>query len=169
MPSVAAKNDVVDEMLRQWGRKKPHLDASGLGIVLRIVLLSGILEKRLEGVLAPASVAPWEFDVLAALRRAGGRRGLSPKQLCESARLTSGAMTHRLDRLEARGFVLRRAQREDGRRVHVLLTPRGRALVDRVIGARMEEAAQSVAALPRQERKDLARLLRTLGLALDDA
>ena len=54
--------------------------------------------------------------------------------------LTSGAMTHRLDRLETSGWIERRPDPDDRRGVKVHLTKSGRDLVDRAIEARFEEA-----------------------------
>ena len=55
--------------------------------------------------------------------------------------LTSGAMTHRLDRLENSGWIERRPDPDDRRGVKVHLTKSGRDLVDRAIEARFEEAS----------------------------
>jgi DNA-binding MarR family transcriptional regulator len=164
---MSQPRDAVDEMLRQWARERPDLESAGLGIVLRVQILAGIFAGRLKDVLAPTGLAPWEFDVLSALRRAGPD-GLTPKQLCKSARLTSGAMTHRIDRLEEPGLVRRRPAATDRRSVTVSLTPKGRALIDKVIGARMVDAAASVGALRKRERDELAGLLRTLSLAIHE-
>ena len=163
---AASQRDLVDEMLAQWANERPDLDSSGMAIVLRIQILAGVFADRLKDALAPSGLAPWEFDVLSALRRAG-KPGLSPTDLCESAQLTSGAMTHRLDRLEEAGLVRRRASREDRRSVTVALTAKGRRLIDEVIGARMADAADAVAGLSRKERTELIRLLRAASVGLD--
>jgi len=169
---MAVERDEVDEMLRQWRTERPELDSSGMAVVLRILSIAGGLSDRLKQILEPVQLAPWEYDVLSALRRVGQGQGLTPKELCASARLTSGAMTHRIDRLEERGLVRRRAARKDRRSITVLLTARGRTLVDGIIGARMADAGKSLAAISKKERAELARLLRQVnqGLAeLDDA
>ena len=72
----------------------------------------------------------WEFDVLAALRRAGGDYELSPGRLLKETLVTSGTMTNRVDRLAARGFVERLPDPNDRRGVLVRLTPEGREAVD---------------------------------------
>jgi DNA-binding MarR family transcriptional regulator len=159
--------DTVDHMLAQWDEERPDLDTSGMGVVLRILFLAGRFSERLKEILAPMDLAPFEFDVLSALRRAGREGGLTPSELCESAQLTSGAMTHRIDRLEERGLVRRRPSQEDRRSTWICLTAKGRGLVDQVIGARMDDAAEAVGGLSRAEQRELARLLRTLSLGLE--
>jgi len=155
-------------MLAQWRRQRPDLDSSGMAVVLRVVLLSGVLFDRLKAILGPVGLAPWEYDVLSAIRRAGNPSGVTPKELCRSAQLTSGAMTHRIDRLVARGLVRRQAGRADRRSVGVLLTARGRALVDRVIGDRMRDAIACLTPLRKKELAELTRLLRIVSRGIGE-
>jgi hypothetical protein len=67
----------------------------------------------------------WGFDVLVSLRRAGKPYRLTPTQLYNSLMLTSGAMTNRVDRLEAAGLVKRLHDPADRRGVLVSLTKDG--------------------------------------------
>lgn len=154
-------------MLQDWRVQRPDLDAAAMGIVLRVLRTARELEDRLKAALEPHGLAPFEFDVLSALRRAGPDGARSAGELCRAAQLTSGAMTHRLDQLEERGFVLRREGAGDRRRVTVALTPAGRAAIDAAIVARMADAAACVADLPRGDRRELERLLRALGASME--
>jgi len=156
--------DTVDEMLRQWQRERPDLDTSGMTVVLRILFLAGLYDERLKSALEPVGLAPWEFDVLSALLRSDAGSGLSPTELCRYAQLTSGAMTNRIDRLAKRGLVRRRPNPEDGRSTLVLLTAKGRRLVDEIIDARMADAKDCVRTLRAGECLELARLLRRLSV-----
>lgn len=166
MPSPP--RDDVDEILAQWRRERPDLDPTGMGVVLRVLHLAGVFSSRLDDVLAPTALATFEYEVLAALRRADDGEGLTAKELCAAAQLTSGAMTHRLDRLEERGLVRRRPRPEDRRALAVTLTARGRRLVDSVLAARMEDAGDCVAGLSRKERLALNDLLRGLAVELTE-
>jgi DNA-binding MarR family transcriptional regulator len=138
-----------------------------MAVVLRVLMLSGVFSERLKATLAPAGLAPFEYDVLSALRRAGDGVGLTPKELCRAAQLTSGAMTHRLDRLEERRLVRRRTDRRDRRSLTVTLTARGRALVDGILGARMADASASLSGLSKAQRRALAELLRIVSMVLE--
>ncbi len=77
--------------------------------------------------------------------------------------LTSGAMTNRIDRLEALGLVVREADPNDRRGLLITLTPKGRKLADEAIAARLVESAANVSnALTARESDTLAGLLRKL-------
>ena len=73
-----------------------------------------------------------EYDVLAALRSAGGPFTLTPSELSDSVMLSRAGMTNRLDRLESAGLVFRRSNRDDRRTMHIDLTTPAVAIVDEV-------------------------------------
>jgi DNA-binding MarR family transcriptional regulator len=56
-----------------------------------------------------------------------------PSRIGEQTGLTPGSVTALLDRLEARGYLIRVRPAEDRRRLHVWLTPQGRALGDTLV------------------------------------
>ena len=66
-----------------------------------------------------------EWKVLGLLRHAGPPYRSSPGYLAERAELSSGAMTNRLDRLEAAGLIRRLPDPTDRRGVQVELTEAG--------------------------------------------
>ena len=106
--------------------------------------------------------SPWEFDVLAALRRAGEPYELSPGRLLRETLVTSGTMTNRVDRLAARGLVERSPDPDDRRGVIVRLTPEGKSTVDGAFAALLDAEHELLADLPERDRSRLASLLRTL-------
>ena len=162
----AGAGDVVDQLLRDWRRERPDLDASAMAVVGRILHLAGRLEARAEEVLKPTGLSYTDLDVLATLRRSGPPCRLKPTLLRRSVLLTSGAMTACLDRLEARGLLTRERDPDDRRALTAMLTDRGRELVDAAIGVRFAEAAGAVTSLNGQERDHLAALLRKMTLGL---
>lgn len=104
----------------------------------------------------------WEFDVLAALRRAGEPYRLSPGQLLRETHVTSGTMTNRVDRLMTRGFVTREADPDDGRGVLVRLTDSGRAVVDAAVTDLLAAETSLLDGVPASDRDALAAQLRGL-------
>lgn len=74
-------------------------------------------------------------------------------------------MTNRVDRLEERGLVRRRRDREDRRGVVVSLTAGGRRAIDKAIQLRLDAADESLRSVSCKERRQLAALLRKVWLA----
>jgi len=154
--------DAVDRILAQWGRERPDLDPQGFGLVARLLVLGKRLERRVERALAQLDLGLWAFDVLATLRRQGPPYCLTPTELSRETLLTPGAMTNRIDRLETAGLVRREAEPSDRRGVRVLLTEKGRELVDRAVELRFDEARDAATRLPASERARLETLLKRL-------
>lgn len=154
--------DHVDHLLDQWARQRPELDVSGLAIVARVVRLQRYLDRRTEAVVAAHGLSIGETNVLAALRRAGPPHTLTPTQLYQGLLLSSAAMTHRLDRLEASGYLHRSRAEHDRRQVLVALTPAGRAVVDVVMDDYTRHLNELLAVLEGHERTELEGGLRAL-------
>ena len=159
------ERDAVDLFMEQWRRERSELDPSPLGVVSRVLMLYKFLEQSADRALGPFGLSLWQFDVLAALRRSGKPFRLTPSELMRLVTLTSGAMTNRIDRLEALGLVRREADPDDRRGVLICLTNEGRKLADEAISARLEDARRNTEKLSRQESSTLAGLLRKLLLS----
>jgi len=154
--------DEVDELVESWTRERPDLDLAPVEVFSRISRLARHLDLARRDAFTAAAVESWEFDVLAALRRAGEPYELSPGRLLRETLVTSGTMTNRVDRLMARGFVERLPDPRDRRGVLVRLTPEGRACVDHAFAALLDAERTFLADLPERDRTRLAALLRTL-------
>ncbi len=155
-------DDHVDEIITQWNRERPDLDVSAMAVIGRISRLEKTIRPRLESVFARHGLESWEFDVLATLRRHGEAYQLTPGQLLASTMITSGAMTHRIDRLEERGLVERTKSATDGRLVLVGLTATGLDLIDRAVADHAANESEIIAGLSPRQRKQLTDLLRVL-------
>jgi DNA-binding MarR family transcriptional regulator len=161
--------DHVDLILEQWRRELPALDPSPMGVIGRISRLAQLLQEQLEAVFAEYGLNGGEFDVLAALRRAGPPFRLTPSALAESLLVSSGGITKRLKSLEAAGLVRRSPSPTDRRSSLIQLTPRGRRLVETVVVAHVENEERLLAALDARHREQLAELLRRFLVAAGDA
>lgn len=161
----AMQNDAVDLFIQQWSHERPDLDATPLGVSSRLLMIYRHIEHAADRVLAAHGLTLWQFDVLAALRRSGPPFALSASGLSRLVTLSSGAMTHRIDRLEVMGLVQRRDTPHDRRGVLIALTEKGRALIDEAAPTRLEHARSLLAALDPEEQRTLADLLRRLLLA----
>lgn len=161
-PESPAVRDKVDNIVASWQREAPHLDLQPLHILSRISRLSRHLDLARRTAFAKQGLEVGEFDVLAALRRAGAPYELSPGVLVEQTLSTSGTMTNRVDQLERRGFVVRHPDPNDRRGVKVQMTEAGRNAVDDALAELLEREKQILLNLEPSERDDLRRLLRRL-------
>ena len=158
------KTDAVDGILNQWSEERPELETDSLGVVIRITSLSRAFLRQATDALTPLDLELFEYDVLSALRRQGRPYALPATGLAKETGLSSGAMTNRIDKLESRGFVTRKADKSDRRAVIVSLTSQGKKEIDTAIQVRIDTADESLEGLSDRERSDLAALLRKVRL-----
>jgi DNA-binding MarR family transcriptional regulator len=154
--------DHVDRLLEQWAVARPDLDASPMGVIGRLSRLARIIDIELNRTFSKHDLDRSSFDVLATLRRSNPEHCLTPAELMRSSMVTSGAVTQRLDRLEARGLVSRTPSATDGRGVRVALTREGLALIDRALPDHIANEERILASLSKSEREALADTLRGL-------
>jgi DNA-binding MarR family transcriptional regulator len=159
---MAEPRDEVDDIVAAWRRERPDLDVEPLQVMSRLDRLAGVLGERRAAVFARHDLRRHEFDVLAALRRAGAPFELTAGELAARTYVTSGTMTSRLDGLTVRGLVTRAADREDGRLVRVALTPPGRRVVDTAFEALLEAERDLLTPLAADSLAPLAAALRAL-------
>src|SRR5690606_32804451 len=107
--------DRVARIMSAWRRERPDLDTNPQGIIGRLHRLGDALTRELVPVYNSHGLGEGDFDVLATLRRTGAPFELQPSELALHTMVTSGAMTKRIDRLEAAGLVTRRPSGTDGR------------------------------------------------------
>ncbi len=159
--------DEVDRILEAWRRERPDLDVMPLAVLSRISRMARHLDLARAGAFSQHGLEQWEFDVLSALRRAGEPYELSPGVLVAQTLVTSGTMTNRVDRLEARGLVERRPAPADRRGVLVRLTAAGRSAVDAAMADLIDVEHTLLADLGPADRARLADLLRVLVAPFD--
>ncbi|MFT4287725.1 MarR family winged helix-turn-helix transcriptional regulator [Nocardioides sp.] len=160
--------DEVDELAEAWARERPDLDLAPVAVFSRVSRLSRHLDLARREAFQASHIESWEFDVLAALRRAGDPYELSPGRLLRETLVTSGTMTNRVDRLAARGLVERYPDPEDRRGVLVRLTPEGKDAVDGAFTALLDAERAFLTSLSPKQQADLAALLRRLLVPFSD-
>jgi DNA-binding MarR family transcriptional regulator len=154
--------DEVDELVQAWRRERTDLDLAPVEVFSRVSRLSRLLDRARRDAFTAQELEPWEFDVLAALRRAGRPYRLSPGQLLRETMVTSGTMTNRIDRLGERGLVERSPDPHDRRGVLVGLTAAGKRSVDGAFESLLDSERELLAELSAAERRELAGLLKRL-------
>ena len=158
--------DHVDSILEQWGRERPDLDATPIGIFGRISRIDRLFEQSMAEFLRPHGLTLGLFDVLAALRRLGEPFQAKPSDLAETVMLTSGGMTGRLDHLEQLGLVVRLPDSEDRRVMLARLSAEGRELIDGLMAKHLDRWLTHLARLRTGELETFAGFLRQLEATL---
>ncbi len=160
--------DQVDRIREQWAAQRPDLDVSPMGVIGRLQRLSRLVDAELRRTFAAHDLDMASFDVLATLRRSEPPHRLTPAELMRASMVTSGAITQRLDRLEARALVTRTPNDSDGRGVYVTLTEAGRALIDKALPDHLATENRLLSSLTASRRDALADELRVLLESLGD-
>ena len=101
-----------------------------------------------------------QFDVLV---HVGLREGVTQQQLADHLLVTKGNVCQLLDRMEERGWLVRR---QEGRANRLYLTEKGRALRAEALPAQEQLIEGIFAALPRNEQATLLATLRRLDHSL---
>ncbi|MFH8617007.1 MarR family winged helix-turn-helix transcriptional regulator [Streptomyces sp. NPDC017979] len=161
--------DAVDVIRELWREERPDLDTSPVGVVGRIQRLSRVLDRELKLFDGRHGLESGEFDVLTTLRRSGPPYRMTAGAFLKASMVTSGAVTKRIDRMEARGLVERvRPTVGDRRSVQIELTEKGMQVIDELFPLHLENESRMLAALEAEESEELARLLRKLLTAYGD-
>jgi DNA-binding MarR family transcriptional regulator len=166
--TITGMRDEVDRLVEAWRRQRDDLDLQPMEVLSRVTRLGHHLDRARRQAFAEHDLEPWEFDVLAALRRAGSPYELSPGRLLRETLVTSGTMTNRVDRLTSRGLVERLPDPDDRRGVLVRLSPSGRTTVDGALEGLLTREQALLASLDGAEQRRLAQLLRALVLPFEE-
>jgi DNA-binding MarR family transcriptional regulator len=161
--------DDLDAALLVWAREIPLLDPLTEGIVERIHILAHEITESMAETLAEFDLDRRAFRLLGRLRRLGPPYQRSAGMLATDLQLSSGAMTNRLDRMEAAGLIRRLADPSDRRGTLVEPTEAGHAAWDATVGKQAKREQAITAVLTEDERAELHRLLRHLMRSFPDA
>lgn len=154
--------DHVDRLRQQWARELPDLNTEPMAILGRARRLANLVSPSIAETFAGFGLDRGEFDVIGTLRRSGPPYKLTPTEMYTLLMLSSGGLTHRLDRLEKAGLIRREKSERDGRSVAVVLTEAGFALAESAFRADMGNEIKFLQGLSTGERDALAGLLRKL-------
>ncbi|KJZ09913.1 MarR family transcriptional regulator [Marinomonas sp. S3726] len=149
------KGDAVDAIKRQWQTERPDLSLDAMGIFGRLKRCSMLMTDRLDNTFAKFDLNYWEFDVLATLRRSGAPYTLAPTELFSIMMITSGTMTHRMKRLEARGLIERLPNPDDARSQLVKLSQTGFDIINKTATAHVDNMENMLSGMSDTQKKEL--------------
>ena len=154
--------DAVDAIKRQWRAERPDLNLEAMGIFGRLKRCSTLMTDRLDNTFAKFDLNYWEFDVLATLRRSGAPYTLAPTELFSIMMITSGTMTHRMKRLEARGLIERLPNPDDARSQLVKLSQTGFDIINKTATAHVDNMENMLSGMSDTQKKELDNKLTEL-------
>jgi DNA-binding MarR family transcriptional regulator len=160
--SCYMSQDAIDRIVEEWNRERPDLDVSPTHILQRITRIYLLQSAAFAEVFGQYGVSFGEYEVLAALVRSGAPYRLSPGRLAGAMVLSSGATTNRIDKLEEAGLVERMPDPDDRRGIMVVLTDKGRTVVDEALVAHLANEERLLGGLSATDRRQLTTLLRKL-------
>jgi DNA-binding MarR family transcriptional regulator len=158
-----ALRDGVDRHVERTVAEWPQIDGAVEGIVVRIHDIHRLLWRAGLASLAAVGLTYEDCKVLLSLHNNGQR---SHGALSRDLMVSTGAMTNRLDKLEAAGLVRRERDPADRRGVLLELTPEGRDRLDAYIDIGAAREIELLQQLDDDQKSELNGLLRHLLLAL---
>jgi DNA-binding MarR family transcriptional regulator len=160
-PSTARKPGI--RVSRDYVAENPGADPTATELVINAIAVGQWLSHRLDEILRPHGITSGSFAVLQIV--AGDPEPVTPSQIVSRAivPVTSATVTGLLDTLERRGLVERQRHPTDRRKVMVILTDDGRALLDAVNPLVVEGEKRWTAALTKAERRTTTDALGKLG------
>jgi len=126
-----------------------------------VVRLNMLVTRVLDDLVEPHDITVSDYLVLALMRR--GRS--SPVELCKVLGRTTGGMSLTLDRLAAAGWVDRRPDPRDRRRIIVELTAAGRTKAE-VVNRALHEWETALDLTPEQQAKIEDDLIAVTGVVV---
>ena len=156
-----SRRDILDSLARRY----PEFDRSAQECFLALLSVAGAVMEAIEGHLARHQTSQGRVRMLLELEQAPGR-ALAAGELAHRLGITPATVTGLLDGLERAGQVRRERRTEDRRGVTARLTPRGAKFLAKVMPERFRRNARLMAKLSLGDRRELVRLLETVGQGL---
>ena len=135
---------------------------TAVSVYVKLLRATRAVMARVEPRLAALGLTPTQLGVLEGLLHKGA---LTHRDLGRKVLTSAANMTDVIDKLEARGLVVRVRCPEDRRQVRVELTSCGRELIEDLFPRHAGDIAAAMGGLDGLALEELGGLLRTLGMA----
>lgn len=159
--------DEIDALAVAWRAELEPRAVTVLELSKRVARIGGLIERAVRAELDELGLTYAEFDVLAALVRAGEPYRMRPSELSRSLLLTTGGISNVLHRLGRAGYVSRESHRDDGRSRWVTLTDDGERLARMALAASNRAHADLMRDVPDPVARNAADALRQVLLSVD--
>jgi DNA-binding MarR family transcriptional regulator len=149
------EKDRSEKAERKKAGKKKEPAAPGT-LANAVTQVARAMRTRLSHGLAESGLYPGQDGVIQLLSL---EDGLTPGALAQRLGVKAPTMTRTIGRMEAQGFVFRRADDRDARLTKVYLTEEGRSTVERITGATLDCEREAIRSLSNKELRTLVKLL----------
>lgn len=164
------REDWADRHVARW--RDHWIDIAFDDDVEAVVVRMGRLVRHLRAMkqqaLAEVGLQDFEYETLHLLMIRDTPGHASPSVLAGDLGISNAGMTGRLDALEKAGWVQRRANADDRRRVGIEVTKAGIDIWRQAMELRGRAEEDLLGTLSPEERATLARLLKRLTLSLEN-
>jgi DNA-binding MarR family transcriptional regulator len=155
-PAKGTAREKVEQIFKQWQTERPDINPDPVRIYGLIGRIQTEATACIDEVLAPFKLVRGTFDVLTALRRAGGPYCLSPKELAQFLLMSGAGLNSRLNKLERLHYIARLPEPADRRSLRIQLTVAGEAAINDAIPRVFEVQWKLLSALSNEDRSALA-------------
>jgi DNA-binding MarR family transcriptional regulator len=162
-------SDSIDFCTVDIASRYPQIDPDVEGVVSRMGAINKHISRTFDETLARHGLNHGEYRLLLRLTTRSEDNRMTAGELGRALMLSSGAMTNRLDRLEAAGMIERIRDPRDRRGVLVALTPQGKATIDGAVTEQAAKEIELIGALGGKELKQLNGLLRKVLSSLESS
>lgn len=158
------EDDFSSASAKEWSNLVPDagLDVDLTAMATRFRrgarVLAAAHNKQLKHFAGQGITSVADYDTIVLLRRSGPA-GLQISEISESLRMTRGAVSNRIDRLEEDGLIDRTSNPRDRRSHFVSLTPKGADLAENMYKAIHAVDASFFGGLSESQIRQLAELL----------
>ncbi|PKH06128.1 MarR family winged helix-turn-helix transcriptional regulator [Moritella sp. Urea-trap-13] len=149
-------NEIVKAMEDNW----PECAETVSPALLRLLQVSNLCSQQMETLVGSHELQRAEFGVLATLRRSSIPYCLSPTALYQSMIFSSGGLTKVLNRLSQAELIARIDNPEDKRSKLVLLTSKGKQLIETVMPELHQKERNTLSVLSADELQQLDALMQ---------
>lgn len=146
---------------RQYGKKADR----ALTLWVKLARAFAVFSKASDADIARYGLTAAQFGAVECLGHLGP---MTLGQLCRKKLVSGGNMTVVVDNLEKLGLVERVHSSEDRRAIVVQLTRKGRRLFKEIFPQHAKHISSLVSSLTEEEQNQLARLLKKLGLSIQE-
>jgi DNA-binding MarR family transcriptional regulator len=164
------REDWADRHVERWRGHWIDLDFDDdvEAITVRIERLTKYFRRAKQEAVAEVGLQDFEYDTLHVLMIRDTPGQASPTALADDLGISNAGMTGRLDTLERAGWIQRRADPHDRRRVHIEATKAGSRIWRQAMRLRGRAETELLAVLTPDRRATLAGLLKELTLTIED-